>query len=113
MGMADLLLSDDAVAFRDRALADLIRLTIEKAREIARSRNEGRVTREHMEEAVQVVLRTLMEQLLEAAGRRRPNAGSLVESWLADASDYDRRVWPTLAHSIQENRLSDRNRFRD
>ena len=110
--MNELLLSDDAVAFRDRTISELLRLTIEKASDIARSHNEGRVTREHMEEAVQLVLRSIMEQVLETARHRRDKAASLVESWLSDKSDYDRRVWPGLVRSIEENRLSDRNRFR-
>lgn len=109
--MTEVLLSDDAVEFRDRTLAELIRLTIERAREIARTQHQDRVTREHMEEAVQSVLCTLVEHLLERSRRRRMDAARLVDSWLADKSDYDARVWPRLERSIEEHRLSDRSRF--
>jgi len=35
----------------------------------------------------------------------------LLDSWLADESGYDERVWPRLKKSIEENRLSSRRRF--
>jgi Fic family protein len=36
---------------------------------------------------------------------------ALVQSWLADKSGYDRRVWPRLARAIERNRLSSRRRL--
>ncbi len=35
----------------------------------------------------------------------------LLDTWLADESGYDERVWPRLKRSIEENRLSSRRRF--
>jgi len=35
----------------------------------------------------------------------------LLDEWLADESDYDERVWPTVKNEIEENRLSSRKRF--
>lgn len=46
----------------------------------------------------------------EPAGAR---AVALIEKWLADGSGYDERVWPQLKASIEDNRLSDRKRFRE
>lgn len=37
----------------------------------------------------------------------------LLDSWLADESGYDERVWPRLKKAIEENRLSSRKRFDD
>jgi hypothetical protein len=36
---------------------------------------------------------------------------TLVDSWLADTSGYDNRVWPKLARAIEQNRLSYRKRL--
>lgn len=46
---------------------------------------------------------------MEAEKRRR--AIALVDSWLAAASGYDKRVWPRLSRAIERNRLSDRRRL--
>jgi hypothetical protein len=37
----------------------------------------------------------------------------LLDTWLADESGYDERVWPRLKRRIEENRLSPRKRFDD
>lgn len=37
----------------------------------------------------------------------------LLDSWLADESGYDERVWPCLKKAIEEDRLSSRKRFDD
>ncbi|MGD0009110.1 MAG: hypothetical protein ABSE93_11280 [Terriglobia bacterium] len=37
----------------------------------------------------------------------------LLDTWLADESGYDERVWPRLKKAIEENRLSSRKRFDD
>jgi Fic family protein len=42
-------------------------------------------------------------------GRRR----RLLDTWLADESGYDERVWPQLKKAIEENRLSSWKRFDD
>jgi len=39
--------------------------------------------------------------------------GKLLDTWLADESGYDERVWPQLKKAIEENRLSSRKRFDD
>ncbi len=36
---------------------------------------------------------------------------ALVDSWLADKSGYDKRVWPRLRRAIERNRLSTHRRF--
>jgi 2-succinyl-5-enolpyruvyl-6-hydroxy-3-cyclohexene-1-carboxylate synthase len=109
--MTELLLSDDAIEFRDQTVAKLLQLTLETAGRIAQSRNESRITREDMEDAVQTVFRSLIEHLASSARERRQKAAGLVESWLAEESDYDQRVWPRLAQEIEKNRLSNRKRL--
>jgi hypothetical protein len=37
----------------------------------------------------------------------------LLDTWLADESGYDERVWPVLKKAIEQNRPSYRKRFRD
>jgi hypothetical protein len=37
----------------------------------------------------------------------------LLDTWLADESGYDERVWPQLKKAIEENRLSSRKPFDD
>jgi len=37
----------------------------------------------------------------------------LLDSWMADESGYDERVWPRLKKAIEENRTSYRKRFDD
>ena len=37
----------------------------------------------------------------------------LLETWLADESGYDERVWPRVKKAIEDNRPSYRKRFRD
>ena len=37
----------------------------------------------------------------------------LLETWLADESGYDERVWPIVKKAIEENRTSYLKRFRD
>lgn len=43
--------------------------------------------------------------------QKRKAAIALVESWLADTSGYDKRVWPKLSLAIEQNRLSYRKRL--
>lgn len=38
-------------------------------------------------------------------------ARALLQQWMADESGYDERVWPQVKQMIEDNRLSDRNRF--
>ena len=42
---------------------------------------------------------------------KNEKAIALVETWLADKSGYDQRVWPRLARAIEQNRLSSRRRL--
>lgn len=42
---------------------------------------------------------------------KQKKAIALVESWLADTSGYDKRVWPKLSRAIERNRLSKRKRL--
>ena len=37
----------------------------------------------------------------------------LLDTWLADESGYDERVWPIVKKMIEENRMSNRKRFRN
>ncbi len=37
----------------------------------------------------------------------------LLDTWLADESGYDERVWPIIKEMIEENRMSNRRRFCD
>ena len=37
----------------------------------------------------------------------------LLDTWLADESGYDERVWPIIKKMIEGNRLSTRRRFQD
>jgi hypothetical protein len=46
------------------------------------------------------------------AKTRQQAAIDLVDSWLADTSGYDKRVWPKLARAIERNRLSYRRRLK-
>jgi hypothetical protein len=46
------------------------------------------------------------------AKNRRQAAIDLVDSWLADTSGYDKRVWPKLGRAIDRNRLSYRKRLK-
>ena len=48
------------------------------------------------------------------AGRRRRYTAILemIESWQADRSGYEERVWPDLVRQIEADRLSPRERFR-
>ena len=41
------------------------------------------------------------------------NTIDLIKLWLSEDSDYDKKTWPKLKVSIDENRLSMRRRFRD
>jgi hypothetical protein len=36
----------------------------------------------------------------------------LLDDWMRDESGYDEKTWPALKHSLEEDRLSRRNRFR-
>jgi len=38
---------------------------------------------------------------------------SLINSWLADSSGYDERLWPRLKLELQKDRLSERGLFHD
>lgn len=51
----------------------------------------------------------------EVRARRSKNAAAiaLLDSWLADDSDYDENTWPALKERIEEARTSSRRRFRD
>jgi Fic family protein len=44
--------------------------------------------------------------------QKRKAAIALIESWLADTSGYDKRVWPKLSRAIDRNRLSYRKRLK-
>ena len=35
----------------------------------------------------------------------------LLDSWLSASADYDKQAWPRIKKSVEENRLSDRERF--
>jgi len=37
----------------------------------------------------------------------------LIRSWLEDDSGYDEKVWPKAKKSIEEHKLSQRNKFND
>jgi hypothetical protein len=37
----------------------------------------------------------------------------LLQTWLADESDYDEKAWTLVKKTIEENRLSNRKRFDD
>lgn len=46
----------------------------------------------------------------------KPNhraARAAIAEWLADDSDYDEKTWPEIQAAIEDNRLSERNRFGD
>lgn len=45
--------------------------------------------------------------------KKNQAAIKLLDSWLQEESDYDTRVWPQVKKAIEENRLSERNRFSD
>ncbi len=47
------------------------------------------------------------------AGIKAWKLTKLLDTWLADESGYDERVWPQLKKAIEENRLSSRKRFDD
>lgn len=42
---------------------------------------------------------------------KREQVIALVNSWMADKSGYDKRIWPRLSRAIERNRLSIRRRF--
>ncbi len=44
-------------------------------------------------------------------GKRYAKAIALLESWLADDSGYDERIWVRLKRAIEKHRLSHRRRF--
>jgi len=44
--------------------------------------------------------------------KKNEAAVRLLDSWLADDSGYDERVWPVLKRSLDANRLSTRKLFR-
>jgi excisionase family DNA binding protein len=49
----------------------------------------------------------------EEQARKNEALLKLLNEWMADDSGYDEQVWPLVQASIEENRLSDRRRFRD
>jgi hypothetical protein len=57
----------------------------------------------------------------ETTGKNEPDTNGsqgqkvldLITLWLADDSGYDEQVWPLVKEAIEENRLSDRERFCD
>jgi excisionase family DNA binding protein len=49
----------------------------------------------------------------EEQARKNEALLKLLNEWMADDSGYDEQVWPIVKASIEENRLSDRKRFRD
>ncbi len=51
--------------------------------------------------------------LPEMTQLQRDAAKRLVHQWAEDESGYDERVWPIIKASIEENRLSERERFVD
>lgn len=44
--------------------------------------------------------------------QKRKAVIDLVNSWLADTSGYDKRIWPKLSRAIDRNRLSYRKRLK-
>lgn len=45
--------------------------------------------------------------------RRNEAAIAHLESWLADDSGYDERMWPQIKEAIRANRLSERDPFHE
>ena len=60
--------------------------------------------------APEELVRVSIEELLT---RPEASALELVSQWLAEESDDDEQVWARDKAAIEENRLSDRKRFRD
>jgi len=48
----------------------------------------------------------------ESPDARRRQAVTVLTEWLDDESGYDEKVWPGVKQGLEENRLSDRSRFR-
>jgi hypothetical protein len=44
---------------------------------------------------------------------KNQTARRLLREWLSDTSGYDEETWPQVKTLIEENRLSQRNRFSD
>jgi hypothetical protein len=110
--MQEVIINDDAIELEDRAFAKLRELVLDEARAIVRARGSAKITREDVEEALRRALHLFLERTLDLISKkRREGAVSLVESWLADKSGYDKRVWPELSQGIEQNRLSDRSRL--
>lgn len=110
--MKDLTINEDALELEDQAFAQLRELVLKEARRIVLAKHTAAVTREDLEEALGRALRDFLDhRLAEIAKSRRDGAAGLVESWLAEGSGYDQRVWPELSRDIERNRLSDRSRL--
>jgi hypothetical protein len=110
--MKDLVINEEALEFEDEAFAQLRELVLEEARRIVEARRSHEVTRDDVTEALRRALHVFLEQRLALLGKkRREGAANLVESWLAEKSGYDQRVWPELSRDIERNRLSDRSRL--
>lgn len=56
------------------------------------------------------IIKDLIGEVVRKDAKRQA-LRDLVESWLADTSGYDKRVWPKLARAIEQNRLSYRKRL--
>lgn len=110
--MKDLMINKDALQLEDQAFAELHELVLEEASRIAQAKHSVTVTREDIKQALEHALRDFVDHRLAILVRhRREGAASLVESWLAESSGYDKRVWPELSREIERNRLSDRSRL--
>ena len=80
--------------------------------------DEGGVGLSTVKEQFSQHLEPWTSQLQRQSGipsRRKRHAKliALIESWLADESDYDQTVWPRLKSRIEESRTSARKRFSD
>ena len=55
------------------------------------------------------------ESVKDNAMQRERNQAAieLLREWMADESGYDETVWPVVKKSLEENRLSYRERFDD
>ena len=54
-----------------------------------------------------------MIELQETHKTQNEKALELLDTWIADNSGYDEKVWPKLKETIETNRFSERKRFND
>ena len=52
------------------------------------------------------------KEYLKALRAKNERAIHLLDEWMADESGYDEETWPRVKEIIEENRLSERKRFR-